>query len=119
MSDINGFLAPIMRGELDTAGVLADWLEEHQDARGVLLRRRWKRWRRDRGQALAAIEAREALIVKPALDALQSLRDAGFKVDGMVRVNLSRAAVDDLDQVFLSYIRDRFPESWPPLHDDA
>ena len=32
-------------------GILADWLEERGDGRGVLLRRRWKRWRDDRDEA--------------------------------------------------------------------
>lgn len=41
-------LADLVRGALADLGagpgVLADWLEENGDARGVLLRRRWKRW---------------------------------------------------------------------------
>jgi hypothetical protein len=48
-------LADLIRGALADLGagpgVLADWLEENGDARGVLLRRRWKRWQREMAAA--------------------------------------------------------------------
>lgn len=44
-----GDLAALVRGVMDdlsTAGILADYIEEQGDPRGVLLRRRWRRWQR-------------------------------------------------------------------------
>lgn len=39
--------------DLRDAGQLSDYLEDHNDPRGVLLRRRWKRWQARRAKAEA------------------------------------------------------------------
>lgn len=36
-------LGRLAEGELDAAGLLADWLEDHGDPRGARLRREWRR----------------------------------------------------------------------------
>lgn len=42
------FVTQILGGEYNAAGIFADWLDEHDDPRGKLLRRRWKRWAQQR-----------------------------------------------------------------------
>lgn len=48
--EIVGFLRDVQKGNIDAAGALADFLEERDcpehRRRGVLLRRRWKMWKR-------------------------------------------------------------------------
>jgi hypothetical protein len=52
VSDLLALLRRILDDrDLAACGVLADYLEERGDARGVLLRRRWKRWGRKRDKS--------------------------------------------------------------------
>lgn len=64
----NAFLRDILTGgNLDAAGAFADWLEEQGDARGVLLRRQYARWK----AALAAADQ------TPLADLLRFIYDVG------------------------------------------
>jgi hypothetical protein len=42
------FVEQILAGDFNAAGIFADWLDEHNDPRGKLLRRRWKRWQKQK-----------------------------------------------------------------------
>lgn len=55
MTELGAFAAAVLDG-LDGAGAMADFLEERGDPRAVLLRRRWRRWRKDREVAGRAEE---------------------------------------------------------------
>jgi hypothetical protein len=114
VSELPGIVAGVLE-DLDRAGALADYLDEHGDPRGVLLRRRWKRWRKERAAAVEMIRAEEERIGKPFLDLLTNLRKipgATVEVGGFT-VRISRAIVDDKDDVFRGYIWERFAAEVP------
>jgi hypothetical protein len=49
VTDLTAFLRRILDDrDLAACGVLADYLEERGDARGVRLRERWRKWERER-----------------------------------------------------------------------
>ena len=55
MNECAAFAAGVLT-DLDGAGAFADFLDEHADPRGLLLRRRWRRWLKDRWAASQAAE---------------------------------------------------------------
>ena len=80
-----GALVRACLADLSLCGILADWLEERGDARGVLLRRRWKRW-----------EAQQERIVTYP-----------FTLGGREPLQRMWRADDD----FVAYIHDRFRDA--------
>ena len=114
MGELEAFLKPIVYGgELDACGALADWLEEHADARGSLLRKRWRRWIAERARAEES-DKREAARIKDII-----LTDfAHWSVVGLT-VEIDHGGALRADESLRRYIRHKFPESWPTLHDDA
>jgi hypothetical protein len=116
-SELHAFALKVWGEHLDGAGAFADWLEERGDPRGVLLRRRWKRWRKERAEAAAADDAIEQAAAKPWVDLVRTVQQSGGEAS--ITVRLDRRNTDDCDRAFRRYFREKFPESYPPLHDDA
>jgi uncharacterized protein (TIGR02996 family) len=107
-SDAASFVRAIHAGDFDAAGVFADWLDERGDKRGVLLRRRWKRWQKERGQAFAEANAKETAITAPWLKILDDFR----KLSGTITAASVRAAVapdTGPDFRFRRYVQKQFP----------
>lgn len=86
--------------DLSTSGILADYLEERGDLRGVMLRRRWKRWDRYRRELEKSMEDER----RDHLRWHVGHRDADARC--------FRA-----DRDFHRYVRDRFPEVPRWTHD--
>jgi hypothetical protein len=107
----DGELAALVKGvlaDLDGAGALADFLQEHDRAKeAVLLRRRWKAWQKDRGKETARARDTEAGIARPMLAAVESLRAAGFQCEASIHVKAT-PNTDPIDNQFRDYIRSRF-----------
>jgi hypothetical protein len=110
--DAMAFVRDIQAGNFDAAGIFADWLEEQHDSearyRGKLLRRRWKVYQREREAEIAAAKQKEKEIVTPFLNAMESLRSAGFEVT----VGVAKAVVEPakLAQLrFWRYVQKHFP----------
>ncbi len=101
MTELERFVAAVL-AEPDGAGALADWLEEHDDPRGALLRRRWKSWRTQRGTVV-----------------LKSFKK--WRATGCTAEVAHAAAMHDrsaLDHAFKAYIRERFAaEALAPLRE--
>lgn len=98
-------LAALVRGVLadpSTAGVLADYLEERGDARGVLLRRRWKRWESDRTIAAGKDEQRRRIGLPTSCRTYRSYRLIHFDTH-----------VDREAYTFRQYLRRTFSEGRP------
>lgn len=97
------FVKAILDGDLETApGVFADWLDEHGDPRGVLLRRRWRRWPKDREKEIAW--------------------QRKLKSWGVEQLELFGPAVEQdpgkpADDSFLRYVREKFHDEylWIPV----
>ena len=100
----------VLAGEFDACGVLADYLEERGDPRGVLLRKRWKRWRAERAGAKMRDEWAERDAKEPWLRMMQRLRELGATVGGDVSVSVTRYR-DAVDSSLRRYVRERFPEA--------
>lgn len=110
--DTLAFVRAIHAGNFDAAGVFADWLEEQPDPNApriaVLLRRRWKRYQKERQAEVDRARQRETEIVAPMRAALASLQAAGWTVEG----SIIRASVSPDDRAGLSfrrYIQKQFP----------
>lgn len=111
MSDLESFLVAIIdRRDLDAAGPLADWLDEHGDPRGVLLRRRWKRWVTERAKGLAEIERERAALEAPWRKVIDDIGAIpGMTVgSASVSVTVSDYAVQRLDAGFRDYVWRKF-----------
>jgi uncharacterized protein (TIGR02996 family) len=109
VSEFAAFVAALLE-DPDGAGAFADFLDERGDPRGILLRRRWRRWQKDRGAALAAEEQ----------DRAQRATRWG-RIKSLFRSLVSppkkRAVTAAVDATFRKYIRRKFaselPESVP------
>jgi hypothetical protein len=115
--DVMAFVRKIQAGEFDAAAVFADWLEEQDDpvARnyGILLRRRWKRWQKEREKEIAEAKRKEREIVGPLMSAMRSLKASGFAVE----VSVAKAVVAPTNLAgfrFRRYVQERWPlpEYW-------
>jgi uncharacterized protein (TIGR02996 family) len=108
MTDAAGFVAAIRAGDFDAAGVFADWLQERGDPRGVLLRRRWRRWHRERTHEALVSGYLKGVVVGAARDVLAGLtRIPGTTIHtGMVEVRVDLGS--KADDRFRRYVRDRF-----------
>lgn len=112
------FASKVRFESLDLAGAFADWLEEHGDPRGVLLRRRWKMWLRERGKVQAEVdEVREKFgaMWKKLKTWVASNPQMRLTTEGWVK----HTGMSEADDSFRRYVIGKFPESSPPLHDDA
>ena len=103
--DALAFVRAIHAGNYDAAGPFADWLEEQDDPaarrRGVLLRRRWKRYQKEREAEIDRARARERAITEPLEATLAEFRNAGWEVSGGV----VRATIRPTDEAALSFRR--------------
>jgi uncharacterized protein (TIGR02996 family) len=108
--DVIAFLKAIQAGNFDAAGIFADWLEEHNDPRGKLLRRRWKRWQKERQQIDQNAFAQEQMTTAPWEKMLADLKAAGATIAGStVKATVSRDYRKP-DDSFRLYIREKFPQ---------
>lgn len=105
MSELACFVGGVL-ADLDGAGALADWLDEHDDPRGPLLRKRWKRWRTERGLAGAGDRAAEEAAAKPWREFLALVES--LDGSGSVRVKINGGGEHKADESFRRYIRERF-----------
>jgi hypothetical protein len=110
MSELDTFVAAVLDGDLDAAGALADWLDEHDDPRGVLLRRRWKRWQSDRRKAEAKDRVTEQVVSQPWIDLVEKLRAAGMDTAECKILVSGQAYAGNCDLSFRGYIQERFPK---------
>lgn len=112
MSNRTAFVNAILRGDLDAAGPFADWLDEHgEGSRGVLLRRRWKRWRKEREAAVAQMRREREEIVKPFRELIDRFRASGGTVrEYQYQVEVSDYPVQRADASFKAYVRKWFRE---------
>jgi hypothetical protein len=111
MDDLRALVTGVL-ADLDGAGALADWLAEHDREReAVLLRRRWKWWKRERQNALAPEDTAwiEAAI-KPLNDLVDALRllSPTAIVNFDARVELRAAGLENADESFRRYVQRRF-----------
>lgn len=112
MTDHDAFVAAILAGDLDAAGVLADWLEDRGDPRGVLLRRRWRRWRAERRHAAEDARRQREILEEPLRRlraAAEVMRRAGAEVTVAGEVSYSDNGAVLVDGRFRRYVRERFP----------
>lgn len=109
-NDIVSFLKAIQAGDIDVAGILADWLDERGDPRGKLLRRRWKRWQKEREKEIAITQAAATALAAPWLTILQDFA----KLPGASIAGTVMAAVTDpvskATNLFVLYLREKFPQ---------
>lgn len=106
MTEFAAFVAALT-AEPDGAGAFADFLDERGDPRGILLRRRWRRWQKDRWAALAA-EQRESAERATRWGRVKSL----FRSLISAPQKPSRTAA--IDATFVRYIRRKFATETPP-----
>jgi uncharacterized protein (TIGR02996 family) len=108
LSDAIAFVSAIHAGNYDTAAVFADWLDEHGDGRGQLLRRRWKRWQKER----IAGEGEDRRICRGIIDRwnnwIEELSGSGITVDAKTVVRYTTNA-DRAGTRFCWYLQKRFP----------
>jgi len=97
-----------LAGEYDACGVLADYLEERGDPRGVLLRRRWKRWQKDFEKAVKWDKVLERVAPNPTQALADFLRADGVAEDAIFDFVTHRGSVN---YVLRRYVRERFPEA--------
>jgi len=100
----------VLAGEYDACGVLADYLEERGEPRGVLLRKRWKRWQKERDGAEVRGEAAVRDANGPWGTFTTIFRSWGTADDDIAEAVASRLR----DAACLSltcYVRERFPEA--------
>ena len=105
MTEFAAFVAALIE-EPDGAGAFADFLDERGDPRGVLLRRRWRRWQKDRWAVLAD-EQRERAARETRWGRVKSL----FRSLIAAPKKPSRTAA--LDATFVRYIRRKFATETP------
>jgi uncharacterized protein (TIGR02996 family) len=105
VSEFAAFVAALLE-DPDGAGAFADFLDERGDPRGTLLRRRWRRWLKDRAAALAAEEQDRAQRAT-RWGRIKSL----FR--SLVAPPKRRAATAAVDATFRKYIRRKFASEAP------
>ena len=107
-SDVIAFVSAIHAGNYSAAAVFADWLDEHGDRRGELLRRRWRRWQKEQ----TAGEVEDARARRGILDRwndwTEELRAEGLKVEAKIAVNYT-ANAERAGARFRWYVQVRFP----------
>lgn len=107
MTEFASFVDAILtRGELDACGPFADWLEEHGDPRGPLLRKRWRRWQAERGREMDARREAEERFDRPLrqLSAqINSLPGAACHAFTKIEWDAPQA-----DRLLKRYVRERF-----------
>lgn len=109
MTEFAAFVEALVR-EPDGAGAFADWLDERGDPRAVLLRRRWRRWQKDRWAA-AAVEERERAERSTRWGRMKSLFRALVAPTPIKRAPHTAA----VDTTFVRYIRRKFASEAPPV----
>ena len=103
------FCKAIQTGDYNAAGVFADWLTEQGDPRGVLLRRRWKRWQKESQEEHAHAQILADAMVRPFRDALAAMKVLGAEV----AVGVAEATVRTTglcNDRFLRYLREKFSQ---------
>lgn len=110
MTTGNAILRDILRdGNLDAAGALADWLDEQGDARGVLLRRQYAKWK---AAYAAADRTPLADLLKFTYDVGVLATAYGLSVGDVWEVDLlARWKKKAADQSFRFYISRKFKKS--------
>ncbi len=122
-SDLDRFVRAVLL-DLDAAGALADYLDERDPptapylsgkpslSRGELLRRRWKKWKKERARSvngesnLAGVRYRlykSYRVAYPNRPASEALRD----VDALLTDE-----IETIDAEFVRYIRRKFGVKW-------
>lgn len=87
--------------DLDGAGALADWLEEHdRQSEAVLLRRRWKMWK--------TLRARNAYYWRAYVYAGDPSRYDVYSAPDAAFYRLAKSKQRQADVAFREYIRERF-----------
>jgi hypothetical protein len=105
MTEFVAFVAAVVR-EPDGAGAFADFLDDRGDPRGVLLRRRWRRWQKDRWAAQQA-EERERAELATKWGFVKSL----FRT--LVAPRRKRPSAAAVDATFRKYVRKKFASETP------
>lgn len=111
---MNTELSALVKGvlvDLDGAGALADWLDEHDRAHEAkLLRRRWKSWQRERTEAVAIDREAEDMLKNSFSDSLSALAAIPGATASMGAMSISVNTGGDLrtDQRFRDYVAARF-----------
>jgi hypothetical protein len=100
----------VLAGDYDACGVLADYLEERGDPRGVLLRKRWKRWQKERDGAEARGEAAVRDEDGSWGEVVGLYRSAGTP-DAYISHAVTSRLRDAADLSLCRYVARRFPES--------
>lgn len=106
MSELESFAASVV-GNLDLAGAFADWLEERGDPRGVLLRRRWKRWLKERGERQDEAKAYELGLLTPLQQIVNEWQALGAEVQAEMHARVT-PNYEWPDAVFRDYVRRKF-----------
>lgn len=108
LAEALSFVHAIHAGNIDAAAVFADWLEERGDKRGVLLRRRWKRWQKDRQKLFDAAKAEEQRTREKWLRFVDELRRIGAECEASVSVTIAPGP-EVADIKFRKYVQQQFP----------
>jgi uncharacterized protein (TIGR02996 family) len=118
MTEFATFVAALT-ADPDGAGAFADFLDERGDPRAVLLRRRWRRWQKDRWAA-AELEERERAEAAAAEERERAERATRWGwVKSLLRSWITgpratlRARVAAVDATFVRYIRRKFASEAP------
>lgn len=117
MTEFATFVAALT-ADPDGAGAFADFLDERGDPRGVLLRRRWRRWQKDRWAA-TELEERDRAAAAAAEERDRATRWG--RVKSLLRSWIGAAAwaaprparVAAVDATFVRYIRRKFASEKP------
>src|SRR5262245_47979338 len=105
MSERAALISAILDGQLDAAGAFADWLEENGEVySGVLLRRRWQRWQKERVKLLVRLALYQESITTPWANLVESLRAAGANVEARIEVKRDDTILKDCDEAFERYV---------------
>jgi uncharacterized protein (TIGR02996 family) len=105
VTEFAAFVAAVVQ-DPGGAGAFADFLDERGDPRGVLLRRRWRRWQKDRWAAQVA-EERERAERATKWGFVKSL----FR--SVVAPRRKRASAAAVDATFRKYVRKKFTSEAP------
>jgi hypothetical protein len=113
MTDLLALLRRILDDrDLAACGVLADYLEERGDARGVLLRRRWKRWQRERQEGEKKDESYQTQVAASVNAAFAALLRTG----GTAEITVSTGYAKEADWRMRIYVVSRFRDEWNRAH---
>ena len=99
-----------LAGEFGACGVLADYLEERGDPRGVLLRRRWKRWQTEREGATNLDKIQKQLATEPWKQLVDAMRLWGAAGAYVIKTIVTRHR-EAVDLSLSRYVARRFPEA--------